>query len=258
MTWSAPQAKRGLRGRDAGVDLAKPAVCGRQRGQTLAAAPGEVVLVRHVDVKAKLLRAPGGAYLPFADIAEPVTAGLEHLAEGRQLRVHRPVGFGPAIGQAAVLRGIDAGQQRGARRGADWGRAAGFPEVHAFGRQPVEVGRDRAGMAVGTEAVVPVLVDVDQEDVRPYGCVCGHLPLLPSEGGSAESCPAGLCEVPDKVRACPAAGTPSGDARHVAAVMGASQVRAGAHARLHRRFVQSLDLACRRAAWAGSPMCSVS
>ena len=102
----------------------------------------------------------GGGQMPLADVARVVTRIVEVVGQGRELLV-RLVTIAPN----AILSGILAGLQTGARRRTD--RLAGetFGDVSAFLRNAVKVRRETQGAAMHPRRVMPLLIGQEDDHV---------------------------------------------------------------------------------------------
>jgi len=129
-----------------------------------------------------------------AEVAAALVAGVELAEEGRVVaRRGEPLGEGDELGPEArlarlvvhvdvvidaVAAGVESGEDRGPRGGADGEGGEGLPEERAFGRQAIEVGRPHDGVAHAAEDLGVMLVAADQQDARPR-----HERLLSEDGG---------------------------------------------------------------------------
>ena len=111
---------------------------------------------------------PGGvgraAHVPLADEGGPVARALEFLREGRRLRIQPR-----AVVQDAVPVGVLTGEDRGAARRAQRRGHERVLEQHALRDQAVEVRRLEERVAERRRGVETLVVDQDEDDVRPLG-----------------------------------------------------------------------------------------
>ena len=113
------------------------------------------------------------AEVPLAEDCRAVAATVQKFGQGRLVRLHSQV----ALDDAGMLA---AGEQTGARRGADRRRHVVVGEAHAVCRQRVEVGCAQVDGAVTAQVGAAQVVGDDEDDVRR-----AHGQRLSSCAGSA-------------------------------------------------------------------------
>ncbi len=161
----APQASRDWSGVISRIHLAPEAVRPRRRRQPLRLPPRFVAVVRDVVLEAELCRISLLIHLPFADVAEIVAGGSQRLAPGRQTGTQHRGRLQVLVADHAMPRRPDAGHQRGARWTAHRAGAERVAERDAFADQAVQVRRANQRMPVAADAIVAVLVGLDEENV---------------------------------------------------------------------------------------------
>ena len=114
-----------------------------------------------------------GRQMPLADVVDRVPGPSQQLGVAdpiQKLPVEDSVEVAH-VGQEAVIVGIQARQQRGARRGAQGSRREGRSKPHAVRRQAVHARCAHHRVAAAAQGVMAVLIGQQQQDI---GAMFGH------------------------------------------------------------------------------------
>ncbi len=151
-------------GRGGVIDASKPTVLLTFR-QALREAVGVVVVFLPEEIHAVVGGRPGDFLVEFTDVAHGVAGVAQQVVKRRALEDRGLPSVKGGDVDAAVLGGPLSGEQAGAGRAADRCGREGVRKIDALGGETIEMRRAQLRVAVMAEAVVAVLIGMDQQDV---------------------------------------------------------------------------------------------
>ncbi len=123
--------------------------------------------------------------MPLADVGKIVARRVQQFAKRNQFRPGATRGLGVIVAYGQVLMRPAAVEQAIARRRTERNGRKGVGESHALASEPVDVRRAQETVAVGPDAVVAMLVGMDQQQVGHNGAfqTAMNIPLASSSSG---------------------------------------------------------------------------